>query len=102
MRSARPKPPRRRRTSGPAVRTSQSRPSVRPTSPARAFHRTLDELRTGREAVSDIEGQLGALMALLRDPAPAIDAGAPDRLAGAVRQAGRALSALEQLRRLLP
>jgi hypothetical protein len=62
----------------------------------------MADLRSGREAVSDIEGQLGNLMALLREPVPAIDAAAPDRLAGAVRQAGRALSALEQLRRLFP
>jgi hypothetical protein len=61
----------------------------------------MADLRTGREAVSDLEGQLGTLMALLRDPVPEIDAAAPDRLAGAARQASRALSALAQLRRLL-
>jgi hypothetical protein len=59
-------------------------------------------LRRGREALSDIEGQLDSLMALLRDPGQQIDADAPDRLAGAARQADRAFSALDQLRRLLP
>lgn len=62
----------------------------------------MAELRTGREAVSALEGQLGQLMAMLRDPVSPIDADAPDRLAGAVREAGRALSALEELRRLFP
>jgi hypothetical protein len=60
------------------------------------------ELRRGREAVSDIEGQLDRLMDLLRAPEPSIDAAAPDRLASAARQADRALSALADLRRLLP
>jgi hypothetical protein len=60
------------------------------------------ELRRGREAVSDIEGQLDRLMDLLRAPEPAIDAAAPDRLAQAARQADHALSALAELRRLFP
>jgi hypothetical protein len=98
MRSARRKPSRPRRAPVPAP----SRPAVRPSSPGRTFGHTLADLRSGREAVSDLEGQLGTLMALLREPVPAIDAAAPDRLAGAVRQAGRALAALEQLRRLFP
>jgi hypothetical protein len=62
----------------------------------------MADLRRGREAVADIEGQLDRLMSLLRDPTPEIDAAAPDRLAGAARQADRALSALAQLRALLP
>jgi hypothetical protein len=61
----------------------------------------LDELRRGREAVSDIVGQLDRLLAQLRDSGP-IDAAAPERLAGAARQANRAFSALAQLRGLLP
>jgi hypothetical protein len=60
------------------------------------------ELRVGREAVADIAGQLDQLTALLRDPGAAIDAGAPDRLARAARRAQRALSALQQLRGMLP
>jgi hypothetical protein len=62
----------------------------------------MAELRSSRVAVLEIEGQLGTLMASLRDPISPIDAAAPDRLAGAVREASRALSALEQLRRLFP
>ena len=44
--------------------------------------RTVAALRRGREALSDIEGQLDALMVQLREPAGPIDPGAPDRLAG--------------------
>jgi hypothetical protein len=64
--------------------------------------RAVAALRRGRSAIADIEGQLDSLMALLREPEPHIDSAAPDRLAGAARQAGRALSTLAQLRRLLP
>jgi hypothetical protein len=59
-------------------------------------------LRRGREALSDIEGQLDLLMAALREPAGPIDPDAPDRLASTARKAHHALSALAQLRRLLP
>jgi hypothetical protein len=51
-------------------------------------------LRSGREALVDIEGQLEDLLAALRDPGRAIDAGAPERLRGAARQAGDALASL--------
>lgn len=64
--------------------------------------RAVLALRQGRRAIADIEGQLDALLVLLREPRPRIAADAPERLAGAARQAGRALSALEDLRRLLP
>jgi hypothetical protein len=46
-------------------------------------------------------GQLDRLLAQLRAPGP-IDAGAPERLAGAALQANRAFAALAQLRGLLP
>jgi hypothetical protein len=59
-------------------------------------------LRRGREALSDIEGELDALMSMLREPAPRLDPEAPDRLAGAARRAQSALGALADLRRLLP
>jgi hypothetical protein len=39
-------------------------------------------------------------MEALRDPVPAIDAGAPDRLAGAAHRAHAALAALSDLRDL--
>jgi hypothetical protein len=53
-----------------------------------------DALRTSREALMDIEGQLDALLAALRDPTSAPDAGAPDRLRGATRHAGSVLATL--------
>ncbi len=52
-------------------------------------------LRTSREALTDIEGQLDALLAALRDPAAALDKRAPDRLRGATRDAGTALASLD-------
>jgi hypothetical protein len=58
-------------------------------------------LRRGREALSDIEGQLDALMLQLREPTGAIDPAAPDRLAGAARRAHHALAALADLRGML-
>jgi hypothetical protein len=52
-------------------------------------------LRTSREALSDIEGQLDALLVALRDPAAALDQRAPDRLRGATQDAGTALASLK-------
>ena len=51
-------------------------------------------LRSSREALTDIEGQLDALLASLRDPAAALDKRAPDRLRGATQDAGTALASL--------
>ncbi len=51
-------------------------------------------LRTSRKALADIEGQLDALLAALRDPAAALDKRAPDRLRGATQDAGTALASL--------
>jgi hypothetical protein len=56
-------------------------------------------LRSSREALVDIEGQLDALLKALREPTPAIDASAPERLRGATRQAGSALASLNALAR---
>lgn len=66
-----------------------------------ATPRTIEALRKGREMISDIQGQLDGVLALLRAPDPQIDIAVPDRLAGAARQAGRALAALTDLRRLV-
>jgi hypothetical protein len=93
MRPERRKPSRRRGLAAAAPRRAPRR------RPARRS-RTLDELRRGREAVSDIVGQLDNLLAQLQ--AGPIDAGAPERLAGAARQANRAFTALAQLRGRLP
>jgi len=51
-------------------------------------------LRSSREALVDIQGQLDALLAVLRDPSAAPDAAAPDRLRGAARDAERSLRSL--------
>jgi hypothetical protein len=61
------------------------------------LRRTVDvaaALRCSREALVDIQGQLDALLAALRNPTVAPDAGAPDRLRGATRDAGAALETL--------
>jgi hypothetical protein len=58
-----------------------------------------DALRESRQALVDIEGQLDALLATLRDPQGAPDPGAPERLHGAARHAGSALAALGALAR---
>ena len=90
----------RRRSSGPkrarAV-PARSRVTVRGRGGAN-LQRTGDvaaALRNSREALLDIEGQLDALLRVLRDPAGAPDAGAPDRLRGATRHAGSALATLD-------
>jgi hypothetical protein len=56
-------------------------------------------LRSSREALSDLEGQLDALLAALRDPASTPDAAAAERLHGAARQAGSAMASLGALAR---
>jgi hypothetical protein len=56
-------------------------------------------LRASREALTDIEGQLEALLAVLREPAGVPEATAPERLHGAARNAGSALAALTALAR---
>jgi hypothetical protein len=56
-------------------------------------------LRSSREAISDLEGQLEALLAALRDPDAAVEAGAADRLRGASHQAGAAVASLSALAR---
>jgi hypothetical protein len=54
-------------------------------------------LRSSREAICDVEGQLDALLAALRDPTSAPDASAADRLHGASNRAGSALASLSAL-----
>jgi hypothetical protein len=65
--------------------------------PVANLQRTVDvaaALRSSREALVDIQDQLDALLAVLRDPAAAPDASAPERLRGATREAGSALATL--------
>ena len=51
-------------------------------------------LRSSREALCHLQGQLDALLAALRDPTTVPDAGAAERLHGAARQAGSAVASL--------
>jgi hypothetical protein len=65
--------------------------------PGESLPATLDvaaALRSSREALLNLEGQLDALLAVLRDPAATPDAGAPDRLRGATHHAGSTLATL--------
>ena len=71
----------------------------RPEAPLVRSGQLAAALRSSREALSDIQEQLDALLAVLRDPAAAPDSGAPDRLHGAARQADSALAALGALAR---
>jgi hypothetical protein len=76
--------------------------TVRPRRGAGSLPRTTQlaaVLRSSREAICDLEGQLDALLMTLRDPASAPDAGAAERLHGAARQAGSALASLRALAR---
>jgi hypothetical protein len=93
----------RRRSSGPKrTRAVPARSRVTRRREATILPRSVDlaaALRTSREALVDIEGQLAALLAVLRDPTAAPDATAPDRLRGAARDAGTALASLAALAR---
>jgi hypothetical protein len=53
-------------------------------------------LRQSRDALGRLEGELEALLVALRDPALRADTAAADRLRGAVRAAGLALSSLSR------
>jgi hypothetical protein len=55
-------------------------------------------LRSSREALTDLEGQLDALLAAVRGPAGSLQS-ASDRVSGATREAGAALARLGSLSR---
>lgn len=55
-------------------------------------------LRSSREALTDLEGQLDALLAAVRGPAGSLQS-ASDRVTGATREAGAALARLGSLSR---
>ncbi len=65
-----------------------------------AIPRVVAALRRSRDALVDVEGQLGALLLDLNGAR--LDAKAPDKLTSATAQAGMALTALDELRKLLP
>jgi hypothetical protein len=79
---------------------SRQRRRILPERSRLTIPRAVAALRRSREVLTDIEGQLNLLLFDLRQPQPTVDAGAPDRLTGAVAQAGSALAALDSLRRL--
>jgi hypothetical protein len=56
-------------------------------------------LRQSRAALTDLEGELGALLAALRDPAAPVDGAAADRLRGATSVASAAIASLRGLAR---
>jgi hypothetical protein len=62
--------------------------------------RVVADLRRSREVLTDIQGQLDGLLLKLRQPQPSIDPSSPDRLEGSLAQAGQALAAIDNLRRL--
>jgi hypothetical protein len=56
--------------------------------------RLTDALRASREALSDIQGQLDALLAMVRAPAGRPEPDAADRLRRATKRAGVAMNRL--------
>ena len=85
----------RRRTTRHSDRTTLS-------APRSSGSEALDALRRGREALTDIEGQLDNILAWLASPTGNLDASTPDRLAGRARDAGDALANLAALSGLAP
>jgi hypothetical protein len=59
--------------------------------------RTVAALRRSREALVELDGQLGDLLTRLRSPGAPIDRAAPERLAAARTEAAVAMASLEDL-----
>lgn len=98
------RPTRRRlakqRRKGPSKRVARRPPAQsRLTVP-----RVVAALRRSRDVLTDIEGQLGALLGALDSArgVAGLDRASPDQLARSTREAALALSSLSELRRLLP
>jgi len=94
---------RRRSAAAPGLRTrvpARSRVTVRRAeAPLQRSGTMAAALRDSRAALSDLQGQLDALLSTLRDPAGRPDASAPDRLRGATAAAEQALASLRGLPR---
>jgi hypothetical protein len=56
-----------------------------------------DSLRQGRQALTQLQGELDSLLAAIRNPGSRIDPSAPDRLRDATRLAASALASLPSL-----
>ena len=83
------------RASRRIIRVSQRR--VLAERPRLALGRTVAALRRSREAMADLEGQLGTLLLCLRAPGARLDGGAANRLASARAEADLAMAALHHL-----
>jgi hypothetical protein len=59
--------------------------------------RTVAALRRSREALVELDGQLGDILTRLRAPGTPIDRAAPDRLAAAKVEAAVAMASLNDL-----
>jgi hypothetical protein len=70
--------------------------TVRRGQPAPRLATLAAALRQSRDALGQLEGELDALLAALRNPAAHADAAAADRLHSAVRAAGVALAGLRR------
>jgi hypothetical protein len=57
----------------------------------------LTQLRRGKKALIEIDGQLDEVATWLRDPAARLAADLPDRMARSAREAGEALSSVGPL-----
>ena len=62
--------------------------------------RTVAALRRSREALVDLESELGNLLICLREPSVSIDRTVPDRLACAKAEATFAMASLDDLGRI--
>jgi hypothetical protein len=93
----------RRRAAAPGIRARvppRSRVTVRRTEAPLLRSASLSAaLRQSRAALTSLEGELGALLEKLRDPAGRPDVGSADRLHGATSAAEAALASLRGLSR---
>ncbi len=72
----------------------RQRRQVPPEGARLAVGRTVTALRRTREALVEIDGQLGDLLVCIRTPGAAIDRSVPDRLARAKAEAESAFACL--------
>ena len=74
---------------------ARSRVTVRRAAPPLRRLGTLAQaLRQSRDALGKLQGELDAILAVLRDPSARPDAATVERLSGAARAAGSAVAAL--------
>ncbi len=76
--------------------TKSTHRRVRPERAPLTVRRTVTALRRSREALVDLESQLGDLLVRLRTPGASLDRGTGERLAGAKNDAVAAMAGLAQ------